>query len=171
MNRIAVIGSPGCGKSYLAERLASRWALPLYRLDDLYWHPGWTRTPSDTWRRVVGELVRRDRWVIDGNYGSTLAARVEAAELVVFIDRRTLPCLATVLRRTVSWLLGGRAGLPARVSAGPPPARDLAHFLRVVVSFRRSTRPAMLRLLDATPHVRLTSRAAVDEFLAQVTHA
>jgi len=171
--RIAVIGSPGCGKSYLASRIAEYLGLPLIRLDDEYWHAGWARTRADTWDRRVRELAGADRWVIDGNYGATLAVRVRAADLVVFVDRPTWPCLLTVLRRIGRWVVGHRVGLPARVATGArivPPAGDLVRFLWLVASFRRRVRPTMSRLLaapDAAPCVRLTSRADVNTFLRQ----
>lgn len=173
--RIAVIGSPGSGKSYLATRLAELTALPLYRLDDLYWRPEWTRTPQTEWETVVNDLVREDRWIIDGNYAPTLPARVAAADLVIFVDRPVALCLLTVLRRIAGWCLGRRTGLPARVAAGTrrlPRPRDLRHFLGVVTSFRRRSRPQILALLGAPgapERLRLGGRAAVHRFLGGVS--
>jgi adenylate kinase family enzyme len=40
--RIAVIGSPGAGKSTLARELGAALGLPVYHLDRLLWRPHWT---------------------------------------------------------------------------------------------------------------------------------
>ena len=39
--RIAVIGSPGAGKSTLATMIAAATGLPLIHLDAEHWQPGW----------------------------------------------------------------------------------------------------------------------------------
>jgi len=45
MSRIAVIGSPGAGKSTLARKLGQALGLEVHHLDRLYWQPGWVETP------------------------------------------------------------------------------------------------------------------------------
>ena len=43
MQRVAVLGSGGAGKSVLAAAIAERTALPVVHLDTVYWKPGWTK--------------------------------------------------------------------------------------------------------------------------------
>jgi adenylate kinase family enzyme len=50
---------------------------------------------------TVQALIRRDAWIIDGNYGGTLDARLEACDTVVFLDLPRLVCLWRVLGRLV----------------------------------------------------------------------
>lgn len=64
--RIAVLGSPGSGKTTFALRRTIVTGLPLIHLDDLYWHPGWTRTPDDQWPESVARRCAKEAWIIDG---------------------------------------------------------------------------------------------------------
>jgi adenylate kinase family enzyme len=99
MERTMVIGSGGAGKTTLAREIAVATGLPLVHLDRLFWKPGWVRTPTDEWHRLVEKLVAADRWVIDGNYGGTMDLRLAAADTVVFLDVSRLRCLARIVTR------------------------------------------------------------------------
>ncbi|MEK7476359.1 MAG: hypothetical protein AAB152_12105 [Candidatus Coatesbacteria bacterium] len=103
MNRVAVIGSGGAGKSTLARQLGDRTGLPVYCLDALNWKPGWVPTPPDEWRAIVEDLVKRDRWILDGNYGGTMDLRIAAADTVVFLDFSRWRCLWNWLKRVARW--------------------------------------------------------------------
>jgi len=104
MQRVLVIGSPGSGKSTLATELARRTGLPLIHLDQQYWRAGWVEPPEEEWRRQVAALIARDRWVMDGNYGGTLAMRIERAETVIHLEFPAWLCVWRLLRRVAtSW--------------------------------------------------------------------
>ena len=45
MNRIAISGSPGFGKSILAQHLGPRLGLPVFHLAPLSSPPGWVSQP------------------------------------------------------------------------------------------------------------------------------
>jgi adenylate kinase family enzyme len=101
MRRVLVIGSGGAGKSTLAAQVARRLALPLVRLDALYWHAGWIPTPKDEWATLVMEIAGREAWVMDGNYGGTMDLRLARADTVIFLDLPRLVCLWGIVSR---WL-------------------------------------------------------------------
>lgn len=98
MQRIALIGSPGAGKATLARCLGQALGLPVYHLDALYWKPGWEPTPRAEWRELQLRLVAGDRWLIDGNYGGTMAIRLTAADTVICLDLPRWVCLLVRLR-------------------------------------------------------------------------
>ena len=75
MQRVMVIGSPGAGKSTLSGKLAAVTGLPLFHLDAEYWLPGWTEREPREWQDKLADIVAGKRWIIDGNYGRTIAAR------------------------------------------------------------------------------------------------
>lgn len=99
MRRVVVIGSGGAGKSTFAAGLGRRAGLPVVHLDAVFWRPGWVPTPADEWRAAVAALVARPAWVLDGNYGGTLALRLVACDTAVFLDLPRRACLARVLGR------------------------------------------------------------------------
>lgn len=113
MKRVLVIGPGGAGKTTFATRLGAVTGLPVVHLDARFWRAGWIATPDAEWRATVARLVAEGEWILDGNYGSTLDARLEACDTVVFLDVPRVICLARVLSR---WLrLRGRA----RPDVGP----------------------------------------------------
>ncbi len=69
MERVVVIRTSCSGKTTFARRLAEIVEVPWYELDRLHWLPDWEPGRLDEFRRLVGEKVSQDCWVIDGNYG------------------------------------------------------------------------------------------------------
>ncbi|MEA3032655.1 MAG: hypothetical protein QOH86_671 [Sphingomonadales bacterium] len=98
-----VIGPPGAGKSTLATAIADHTGLPLVHLDRHHWRPGWVEADKAEWQRQVAALVAAERWVIDGNYSGTLAARLARADTVIWLDFPVWLCLARVFRRAAQY--------------------------------------------------------------------
>ena len=139
-----VIGSGGAGKTTVARELAAATGLPLVHLDRLFWRPGWVRTPTAEWRRVMENLVAADRWIIDGNYGGTMDLRLAAADTVVFLDVPRLRCLTRIAKRAL--LHRGRV----RDDMTPGcPERLTGEFVRWVWSYPPNHRPGILAKLRA----------------------
>ncbi len=137
-----MIGSGGAGKTTVARDLAAATGLPLVHLDRLYWHPGWVATPPDEWQRVVENIVAGERWVVDGNYGGTMALRVVAADTVVFLDIPRIRCLARALRRAVVFRGRTRADMPPGC-----PERITWEFMRWIWTYPAIRRPKVLTML------------------------
>ncbi len=145
MERVAIIGSAGAGKSVLARKLGAITGLPVIHLDALFWHPGWVETPRPEWRTIQEGLVEGPRWVVDGNYGSTMDIRLAAADTVIFLDLPRALCLWRTLRRSFSPLGKDRPDM----ASGCPERLDLEYlkFLRWIWRFPRDERPAILEKL------------------------
>ena len=167
MKRVMVIGSGGAGKSRFSLELARRTGLPVIHLDREYWQPGWQHMPEPEWEAKVATLVQGERWIIDGNYGGTMHLRIAAADTVVFLDIPRLVCTWAVITR---WLRFRRSSRPD-MAPGLNDKLDLA-FLRWIWGYANTRRPGILPQLGELPAttrvVRLTSRAAMREFLASV---
>ena len=165
VRRVLVIGSGGAGKSAFARRFGARTGLPVIHLDASYWRAGWEPTPRDEWQEVVRELVARDAWVMDGNYGGTLDARLAACDTVIFLDLPRLVCLWRVVRR---WARH-RGGTRPDMAPGCDEQLSL-EFLRWIWGYPTRQRPGVLRRLSALSAERrvvvLRSTADVERFLA-----
>jgi adenylate kinase family enzyme len=169
VQRVAIIGPGGAGKSWLARELGRRADLPVIHLDVLFWQPGWVEPDRDEWEVLNRELVRGARWILDGNYGGTMEIRLAAADTIVFLDPPPLLAVWRVIRRR-------RAGprpdlapyLDERVGA-----RDFLAFVGYIWRYRRTRRPvveARISRYGAGKRVYvLRSRRDVREFLALVS--
>ncbi len=94
MKKVLVIGCPGAGKSTLARRLHHLTGLPLYHLD-LIWHlPDRSHVTQVTFDDRLLDILAKDCWIIDGNYGRTLEMRLEACETVILLDYPLDICLS-----------------------------------------------------------------------------
>ncbi|HET6499949.1 MAG TPA: DNA topology modulation protein FlaR [Amycolatopsis sp.] len=112
----------------------------VFHLDRHYWRPGWVPAPDDEFRATQCALVAGERWIIDGNYSSSLDLRLPAADTIVFFDFPRRRCLLRVAVRTArGWGRDGQApGCFERI--------DLA-FLRWMWHWHRDTRPRVLARL------------------------
>lgn len=99
LGKIILVGSAGSGKSHMARKLAAILRYPLVHLDNEFWKPGWVKTPKEEWIAKQKRLLAGEKWIIDGNYESSLELRFEAAELVIFLDLPRVRCIWNALRR------------------------------------------------------------------------
>jgi len=167
MKRVLVIGSGGAGKSTFARRLGALLGLEVIHLDSLYWQAGWVEPPREVWHERVSGLLRREAWVMDGNYSGTLEERLEACDTVVFLDLPRTLCAWRVLKRGLRYRGQSRPDM-----APGCPERPSLDFLRWVWHYPTRSRPKVLRLLDAhgagRQVFRLRSPAEVEEFLSRL---
>ena len=96
MKKILVIGCPGSGKSVFSRRLSKILGIPVYHLDTIYWKPDITEVPREVFDERITEIMNRDEWIMDGNYGRTLRYRLSYADTVFFLDLPLEVCLQSI---------------------------------------------------------------------------
>ncbi len=141
MQRAIVIGCPGSGKSTFARALQSLTGLPLHHLDMLYWNADRTTVEKEVFRARLAEVIAKDRWIIDGNYASTMPWRMQHCDTVFFLDYPLEVCLAGV---------EGRRG-QARPDMPWVETGTDEEFLDFIRAYREESRPAVLELLAQHP--------------------
>jgi adenylate kinase family enzyme len=103
VNKIALIGSGGSGKSTLAAKMGEKLNIKVWHLDRLLWKPNWTLTTREEQIAIQKELIGRQKWIIDGNYNSTLDIRLKAADTIIFLDLPRYICVFRVFKRMVKY--------------------------------------------------------------------
>lgn len=98
-SKIIVIGSPGAGKSTFSRRLRDITGLPLYYLDMINHRPDKTTATREEFDSYLSEILRTDKWIIDGNYQRTIEARLEKCDTVFLLDFPLEVCLAGAAAR------------------------------------------------------------------------
>ncbi len=111
--RILIVGCCGAGKTVLASELGKRLGLPVHHLDRLWWTPGWVEKPRDVFDAELAELLRQERWIIDGNYNRTLAERLKFADFVIVLNFSRWICLWRIVRRFWRYRRGTRPDMGA----------------------------------------------------------
>ena len=93
MKKVIVIGCPGSGKSTFSRALQAKTGLPLFYLDMMYWNPDKTKKEKTVFLESLASALQKDEWIIDGNYASTMEARLQACDTVFFLDYPLDVCL------------------------------------------------------------------------------
>ena len=167
MKKVLIIGSSGAGKSVLSRRLGDITGLPVVHLDRHHWRPGWTEPPKDVWQKQVEELVKRDEWIIDGNFGGTMEVRLAHCDTVVFLDLPRHLCTWRVFRRVLQY----RGRTRPDLAEGCPEKFDLP-FLLWVWNFPKRSRPVVVeriaRVAGRAAVHHLKSLREVDEFIEEM---
>ncbi|MCV6601468.1 MAG: DNA topology modulation protein FlaR [Cohaesibacter sp.] len=99
MKRIVIIGCAGAGKSTLAQKLSPIFEIPIIHMDQHFWMQGWVQKQETEFQKEILELIKTDSWIMDGNYGETLPARLERADLLIYLDFPRWLCLYRVFKR------------------------------------------------------------------------
>jgi len=179
VNKIAVIGCCGGGKSVLTKKLSKIWGVPAYHLDDHFWHEDWVETEHDQWHKVHRELIEKDSWIIDGTYSSCLELRMKSADLIIFVDLPLWLCFCRVIKRQLKNFLGWEKSLPARIQNSNNSTRKTYlsgwSFYLYVLNFKRNFNPIIHELAGKLEShqemIRLGSAKEVESFLNNITQS
>lgn len=170
MRKVLVIGSGGAGKSTFARRLGKLLNIEVIHLDALYWRPGWVETPRPEWVETVAELLKRDSWIIDGNYSATFDLRLKACDTVIFLDMPRLVCLWRVFKRLLMYRKRSRPDM----AAGCQEKLSLK-FILWIWNYSKRSRPKIIASMRANAGskkvVRLRSPGEAERYLSDVSGA
>ena len=157
-SRILIVGCCGSGKSTLARKLQERTGLPLVHLDMVFWRPDGTHISREAFDRRLEELLRGERWIIDGNYSRTYAVKIRACDTVIFLDYDEETCMSGLIQR-----IGQRRPDIPWVEERLEP-----ELVEMVQSFRQESRPKLLEILEQYPDkrlIRFTGREEAEAWL------
>ena len=164
MKRIAVVGSPGAGKTTFVRKLGAKTGLPIVHLD-FYYH----QTEHDyynnkeAWIARVGELINTDEWIMDGNYTSSLELRFERADTIIFFDVPRRVAMQGVMKRRIQYHNKLREEMPSDWTE-----KANLEFLRYVWGFKRDKTEKIMKAIKGSPDKKVIifkNRKQADEYL------
>lgn len=173
VEKIMIIGSGGAGKSTLAREVSKQLAIPVYHLDALLWEPNWNQVARDKQRIIQENIVQNEEWIVDGNYGGTMAIRLQAADTIIFMDIHRIICVYRAMKRAFQYRNKTR---PDMVEGNNE--RIDFNFYRWIWNYPKDKRPEILRRLNELKRdkkvIVLSSPKEVREFISKLsknTHA
>lgn len=143
MKKVVLIGSGGSGKSTLARQLGEKLNINVYHLDALFWKPEWVGVPKSEQIKVQNDLVRKEEWIIDGNYGGTMQTRLNAADTIIFLDLPRTICVYRAFKR----LLKYRNKTRPDMGEGCEERFDL-DFFKWIWNYPKTKKPQILDILS-----------------------
>ncbi|WP_059170209.1 hypothetical protein [Bacillus sp. FJAT-27445] len=143
MKRVMIIGSSGSGKTTLGLKISEKLSLPLIHLDYHFWKANWEAPSDKEWRNKLENLVKEDKWIMDGNFTSSLDIRLNRADTIVFVDLPRFTRMYRVIKRWYQSRKINRSDLPK----GCKEQIDMK-LLKSVWYFGKKKKPEIIKLLD-----------------------
>lgn len=97
--RIAIIGTSGSGKTTLAQQISMHLGIEHIELDAYRIGPNWTTNPR--FRCHISQVLSKDDWVADGNYGMARDIIWGKATRIIWLDYSIKLVLWRLLKRTL----------------------------------------------------------------------
>lgn len=171
-SRIMVVGSSGGGKTTLSQALASHRNLEYFSIDrDVRWISGWTQREVGEQRRILEDIVCRERWLLDGSGPSTFELRLPRTDIVIWMRLPRVTCLIGVAKRVAR----NYGTVRPAMAAGCPEPLPNWDFLSYIWNFEKRHAPVFLRNFEfygpQVPIFQVKSRAQARELLDLVRAA
>jgi adenylate kinase family enzyme len=101
--KLLIIGNAGCGKTYLAKKLAKQKKIPIYHIDHLWFKPGgysieFERTPTER-KNMIKKIMAQKNYIIEGASGITAKQFAKVATHLMFIGYPVKVCINSIKTR------------------------------------------------------------------------
>lgn len=90
------------------------------------------------------EKLKRDNWIVDGNYNRTIKQRIDKCDTVIYLDYSRLTCL---IRGVIKRVIGNYGKVRSDMGEGCPEKFDF-EFLKWIWNFNNQHRNNYYTLLD-----------------------
>jgi len=163
MNKIIVIGCPGSGKSTMVFKMKEKLNCPVLHLDKIYHIDNTNHISREELVQRVNEFAANgDRWIIDGNYISTVEQRIQLADTVILLDIDTEICVNNARKRS-------QQEKREDMAAGFDNTILNEEFVQFILNFKENSLPKIMELFDKYKDTKniiiLKSYEEIDTFL------
>lgn len=110
MMKIHIIGGSGTGKTYLANRLLTKYNIPHYDLDDLFWDNSakqyGVKMPIEKRSEMLSKILQNEDWILEGVYYAWLSDSFEKADAIIVLDIPKRVYKYRIIRRFIKRKIG-----------------------------------------------------------------
>jgi adenylate kinase family enzyme len=166
MEKIAIVGPSGAGKTTLAKELSSTLNIKALHLDRLFWQRDWEKIPRDNRIDILQQLIQEKQWIIEGTYIHSTDLHLVTADTIIFLDIHSLVCLLRLIKRRYKNQDRPRRDIPEGCTD-----KLTAYRILKVLTFRSRDRKTLQQKLSdfetKKTVVRLRSKKEVEVFLVE----
>jgi len=101
VERVAIFGASGAGKTILARSLAELAHLRHIEVDGIFHQANWTPLDDATFLARIEELTKAPSWVTDGNYSTVRPLIFARADTILWLDYDRIVTTRRVIFRTL----------------------------------------------------------------------
>lgn len=167
MKRIVIVGCPGAGKTTFARKLSEKTKFPVVHLDFYYHQQKYDYYNNrEAWIKKVEQLIKQDKWVMDGNYSSSFIPRFKRADTIIFFDFPRHVSMYGVIKRRIQYRNKLRVEMPSEWKE-----KANLEFLKYVWNFNKQDRGKVLAALKeaSDKDIRIfTNRKQMNEYLSKL---
>jgi adenylate kinase family enzyme len=169
MQRIAVIGNAGGGKSALCRKLSQALDIPLFPIDRMQWKPGWVAAPHAEIQAQHDLVLAQEKWILDG-WGpwDLIEQRFQVADTIIFVDLPLRVHIWWSLKRQFACIFAPRVDGPEGCLMLPVTGR----LLKMIWRIHYHLRPHLVELIERQRTdkqvIHLTSPQELRRFIARV---
>ncbi len=153
--RIAVIGAPGSGKTFLTNAISQLFDGPIFHIDDIYWSSASSHITDKELEHELSSIASEDRWFIDGTRVNFIEERIRRASLIIYLDLPDEECIKGIEEKQ-------------RKNKAIHRCEDYEGFKKYVSGYSVTHRPLIENVLSKYSNyrlIRLHSRKEVDSFI------
>lgn len=138
MLKVIIVGCPGSGKSTFAKKLSNIVNIPLYHLDMIKWSADKTTISKEEFDEKLKNILKKDKWIVDGNYQRTLEMRLKECDTMFLLDFSLEECI-----------LGAKSRIGTKRSDFPWIEENLdEEFKQVIIDFPKKKLPQIYELIE-----------------------
>ena len=161
--KIIIIGCPGSGKSTMTFKMKELLNYPVLHLDKIYHIDNNSHITREQLVGKVDDFAKtHDKWIIDGNYISTIEQRIQLADTIILLDIDTQTCVNNAIERS-------KKQRTADMAEGFDNSKIKDEFIDFISNFNHQTLPVILDLLKKYENDKkiyiLKSYSEIEDFL------
>lgn len=111
-NRISIIGGSGTGKTTLSNILSKKYNISVTHIDGIHHLKNWEIRDKNERDKIILDIIKKEKWIIDGTYKDTLKQRLENSDLIIWLDYSTCAQIKGILKRLLKNFGKERAEIP-----------------------------------------------------------